>query len=109
MSRIFLNAVTRTERHAAIGLVRTALSDAGAWVLDFLEYSNVSATIAFAVAADRVGRLSKALATLPFAWKEGDLAELAGPRRGEEIQGSLQIIFVHSEPDVKQIIPSVPG
>ena len=109
MHRLFLNGVTRQQRTASVAAARAALSAAGAWVLDYHEYSNVSAAIGFEAPAHAAATLAEALQSLAVVWKSGELEALRTASGTDELQGTVQLVFVHGEPDLKQTIPAVPG
>lgn len=102
-----LSAVTKTERHEATSLALDLVNSLNGWVKDTQFFSNKMATIRFvlpsAAMASFVDRLNHAhiVTDLPG----GDLPEMSD---GEQA-GSLQITFLHDEPDLIRPIPAVPG
>lgn len=117
-----LNAVTRDERIRMTGVAREAITSADGWITDFHLFSNVSICINFEIPAARVGRLRDALAATRLRLSEESAAALAefdaDSARGasaeptaaeEEVSGTLQITFVHDEPDLRREVPHIPG
>ena len=109
-----LLGVTRTERHKAITAVGDAIAAAEGWIVDHAMLSNTAITIRFVVprrGLDEVQRLITA------AGIRLDEASLAGVRQavgdsgdgGDEIAASLNITFIHDEPDLLQVVPPIPG
>ncbi|AHM57622.1 hypothetical protein EAL2_808p01160 (plasmid) [Peptoclostridium acidaminophilum DSM 3953] len=116
---IRLNSSTRHERHTVIAHAREAISKSGGWILDFKMFSNVSINIVFQMALGDVGKLEHALEQVEIKLYPESIDALEGfvqianelPRKKleNEIFGTLQITFIHSEKDLKIIVPSVPG
>ena len=59
--RIMLQAVTRTERHSAIALVRDAMQAGGANITDFHVFSNTAVNISFETDGANTHRLRGSL------------------------------------------------
>jgi len=112
-----INAVTRENRDEMMIRVRTAISASGAWIVDVKLFSNVSVCFSFELPSSRAGHLREALlATELHLTKESDdlLSSLPGPgfdacESQGDIAGTLQITFIHSEPDLKIDVPRIPG
>jgi hypothetical protein len=114
-----LNGVTRDDRHDMIARVSRALAESGASVLDFKMFSNVSLNIIFELPARRVCEFSDALAATGLRLSAESRELLAEHQRlygGEadtarqtELSGSLQITFIHHEPDLRIEVPPIPG
>lgn len=114
-----INAVTRANRDQTIARVRTAIAQSGAWVVDVKLFSNVSVCFNFEVPSSRTAQLRQALtATELRLTKESDdsLASLlehheaaAKGSRETDIAGTLQITFIHNEPDLRIDVPQIPG
>jgi hypothetical protein len=114
-----INAVTRANREEIIARVRNAMTVSGAWVLDVKLFSNVSACFSFEIPGNHLGKLREALAATELrVIKESDdslsrLVDLhaldAGSLHVPDIAGTLQITFVHGEPDLRIEVPKIPG
>lgn len=107
MTRIALHAVTKLERNFVTTLVMDAVSAQGGWVDDVHLFSNIMTTIRFVVTH---GKLVGLLAALDQAGLH--VSGLDSPPKGDadsDCNGSLQITFMHSEPDLRREIPPVPG
>ena len=94
--------------------VRRAISDSGGWILDIRLFSNVSVCLRFEIPFDLVKRLREELEAsgLVLSGKSPDGHSdftADGSEAHEDIAGSLQITFVHSEPDLKIEVPAIPG
>jgi glycine cleavage system regulatory protein len=112
VQRFLLNGVTRLERQAAISTATQAVQDAGGWVEDAHFFSNVAVNVQCAVPAKGIDRLVEGLGRVQFGLDRNDLAPLilaASRIQAEELHFSLQITFVHDEPDLRRHVPSVPG
>lgn len=106
MAIIHLSAITKQERSPATTLVMDTIVAQGGWVEDVHLYSNIMTTVNFVMPATRVAAFVAALEG------QGLHAEGAVPENCNdnfEIHGSLQMTFIHNEPDLKRDIPQVPG
>ncbi len=114
-----LDGITRADRHDMIARVSRAFAESGASILDFKMFSNVSLSIIFELPARRVGEFSAALAATGLRLSAGSRELLAarqglyggagGAARHTELSGSLQITFIHREPDLRIEVPPIPG
>ena len=114
-----INAVTRADRHQTIALLRDAVSASGGWITDFHLFSNTSICINFEIPLRHAPRLRDSLKRLELrltAESEDELkalslrAEQAVERAAdEEITGTLQVTFVHNDPDLRIEVPPIPG
>jgi hypothetical protein len=109
-----LAAVSAHPRHALVAQVSAALNDLGS-VLDSHPFSNLALAIDFELSPRQVPRLRPTLLALPLAFSDASLAALAAldevpaAELPTELTGSLNVTFVHQEPDLHQYIPAVPG
>jgi hypothetical protein len=102
-----------------IARVRTAMTKSGAWIVDVKLFSNVSACLDFEIPSSRAEQLRDALAAMDLhLTKESDdsIASLLEANKPTEagslvtdIAGSLQITFIHNEPDLRIEVPPIPG
>jgi len=99
-----------------IARVRTAITASGAWVVDVNLFSNVSVCFNFEVPSSRVEQLRDALAATDLHFtkeSEGSLASLPdrdhARSQAVDVTGSLQITFIHNEPDLRIEVPRIPG
>jgi hypothetical protein len=116
-----LNGCTRDERHDMISRVQRAFTESNASILDFKMFSNLSLNLIFELPARRIGELSAALTATGLRlsaesrellgdWqKRYEEADDAGASQPTEIAGSLQITFIHHEPDLRLEVPPIPG
>lgn len=112
-----LNAMTKSDRHQVIEAVKDAIAVNGGWILDFRQFSNLSATINFELPLknlmafqDGVGKIglrlneSSLLAISELAERQTAPAELP-----VSLNATLQITFIHDEPDLRIPVPMIPG
>lgn len=116
-----LDGVTRDDRHEMISRVRRAFAESNASILDFKMFSNVSLNILFESPARRIAELGAALSAtgLRLSAESRELMAERQKRYEEEaavaasqpveVAGSLQIIFIHHEPDLRLEVPPIPG
>ena len=109
-----LSAISSRPRHELVGQLTAVLNELG-WVLESHPYSNIALAIDFEISAGNLAKLRPALMALPLAWSESSLDALtefertASADRSSDLQGSVHVTFVHSEPDLHLDIPAVPG
>lgn len=105
--------MTSQDRHLVIRQVQDALTLAHGWVDDAHFYSNKMTTIRFTLTArDLPGfcaTLRECGLTIEESTRRDPGTDVASVPDDSEISGSLQITFLHNEPDLKQVIPAVPG
>lgn len=111
--RIMLQAMTTLDRHVATGCIQDAISHSEGWVEDARLYSNKMTTISLVVSA---GKFDNLLGQIEAAGI--DVEPVPGHGRGDigkvadnetELNVSIQLSFIHDQPDLKQEIPAVPG
>ncbi len=108
------SGITNKDRHQVIADVSKAISSNGGWIVNHEMYSNIAVMIRFNIEPKELA-----------GWREGIC--VAGVRldpetiqtledrinhetdRDEEVACSLNVTFIHNEPDVRQPIPAVPG
>lgn len=108
MAIVMLTAVTRVERKAATSFVFDTVNRLGGWIDDTRMYSNLMNTIRMTLPAGVFAALIEAL-------EEGGIS--IGPPEGlgnvsdpaVERMATLQLTFIHDEPDLTREVPSVPG
>lgn len=108
-----LDGFTKAERIQMTAQVSDAISAAGAWITDFHQYSNVLICINFQVPIANLDRLATALQDTGLHLSQESLDQLMpvndSTLKDEECPGTLQITFVHNEPDLLREVPVVPG
>jgi len=108
-----LDGFTKTERIQMTSRVSDAINQSGAWITDFHLYSNISICINFQVASTDVKKLAQSLQETDLHLSPESIEQLVAvddPAQNEkEWMGTLQITFVHNEPDLIREVPNVPG
>ncbi|MBI4781075.1 MAG: hypothetical protein HY785_07090 [Oscillatoriophycideae cyanobacterium NC_groundwater_1537_Pr4_S-0.65um_50_18] len=108
-----LDGFTKADRIQMTDRVSEAINQAGAWITDFHLYSNLLICINFQVAIADVGRLAITLPETGLHLSQESLKQLTSVRDStlneKELGGTLQITFVHHEPDLLRDVPAVPG
>ena len=114
---IRLAAVTRNNRVEMIERVREAFLAVGAWITDFHEFSNVSLCINFEIPSRKIPNLSAALRAvgleitqeLQSALSNCSPSSSTNEASDPDAAGTLQITFIHNDPDLIIPIPPIPG
>ncbi len=114
-----INGLTREDRHRVIPLLRDAVAASGGWITDFKFFSNHSVCINFETTAGKVRALRAALASLGLRLTDESMAALAAYSDTEspdasraadaEVIGTLQVSFIHDQPDLRIEVPPIPG
>ncbi len=105
---LMLSAITRRERKDATSFVFDTVNALGGWIDDVQMYSNIMNTIRMTLPAGAYPRFHALL-------NEGGIhidqpAETAGTSDpASERMATLQITFIHDEPDLRREVPAVPG
>ena len=109
-----LLGVTRTERHKAIARVGDAIAAAGGWIADHTLFSNTAINIRFALPPGGLDELLRGIAAAGVRLDEASVASIrqasgGSGDEGNEIAASVNITFIHDEPDLLQVVPPIPG
>lgn len=108
-----LDGFTRKERIQMTTRVNEAINKAGAWIIDFHQYSNILICINFEILSANLDRLAISLQATDLHLSEESISQLVQENRltlkQKELMGTLQITFIHDEPDLLREIPAVPG
>jgi len=101
-----INAITRADRHQTIRLVEEAIASIGGWLLGFSMFSNISICFNIEIKTRDIDRLLTALQDIELKLT----AEPPAPDDPDSILGgTIQITFIHNEPDLRIEVPAVPG
>ncbi|MCA9608262.1 MAG: hypothetical protein KC619_21785 [Myxococcales bacterium] len=106
-----LTALTRGDRVEATARVRDAFIEAGAFITDAHLFGGMQTTLGFEVEAHHLADLERALADAGVRLDADSVAQLheaAAHARGE-LEGTLALVFVRGDPDIRHEVPSVPG
>jgi len=112
-AQVQLNGFSRSERNEVISSASEAVQKGGGWIEDVVFFSNVAVNLRCVVMSAATARLMEELTTIGLGLTRDDMAALHRATTGlsdvEELRFSLQITFVHDEPEMRRHIPSVPG
>lgn len=110
-----LTTSTKEERHSAINRIREAMTKSGAVILDFKMFSNRLINFVFEIPHGRIPDLFCGLTGIGLNVLEEDgssFLNTAGQHAGEvpdpdrDIPGTLQITFIHNDPDLRIKVPA---
>jgi hypothetical protein len=108
-----LDGFTKAERIQMTARVSEAIHQAGAWITDFHLYSNILICINFEVPIANLDRLAASLQETGLHLSQESLEQLMPANdsmpKEKDLVGTLQITFVHNEPDLLREVLSVPG
>lgn len=108
MPHISLSAVTKLERNFVTTLVMDEISAQGGWVEDVHLFSNIMTNIRFVMKQDSFAPFVTALSDVGLEIS-GMSEDPTASDSNIDASGSLQITFVHEEPDLSREIPKIPG
>ncbi len=107
-----LNGFTRVERLKSVARLRDAIIDSHGWVTDFHQFSNLSICLQFEIPIEHLPLLSEALldAGVKLSSKSAAILYSIGPEMATgPVQCTLQVLFIHNEPDLRRKVLAVPG
>ncbi|MEH2425106.1 MAG: hypothetical protein V7K48_30655 [Nostoc sp.] len=110
-----LDGFSKAERIQMTDRVSKAISQAGAWITDFHLYSNILICINFEVPDANVDKLAVNLQETGLNLSKESLDQMMCADHStlqkpeQELMGTLQITFIHDEPDLIREVPAVPG
>ena len=97
VTSLHIQGSTRVERHALVDLVEEAIRATGGWILDFHQFSNISLVLELEVPPGRLDSLVRLLQSGGVCFRP--LPELSPSEANDAVLGTLQITFVHDDPD----------
>ena len=104
VTSLHLQGSTRVERHALVDIVEEAIRATGGWILDFHQFSNISLVLEVEVPPRRLAQLVQLLTAGGIHFRPAP--ELAPGLENDAVLGTLQVTFVHDEPDLH--VPTSP-
>jgi hypothetical protein len=107
---LMLSATTHRERNSAIAFAFECIHEFGGWIDDLYNFSNIMTNVRFSIPNDKMIEFSSALRKAGLNVDLNTTESLAtslSPKT--ERLGSLQITFVHNEPDLKSNVLAIPG
>ncbi|WP_321338477.1 hypothetical protein [Breoghania sp.] len=111
---LMLAGVTRKNRHQITADINDAVMGVGGWIKSHTLFSNIATTFHFALPPDRLSTLRERMVELGVRLDEESIAKLdavsrESGSRADEIAASLNLTFIHTEPDLRRDVPHVPG
>jgi hypothetical protein len=103
---VMMTAVTRVDRRLATQLVFDTVNRLGGWIDDTRMFSNVMNTIRLTLPASAFPALAQALGKASIVV---DAPQNLGGNPDTERMATLQITFLHDEPDLRRDVPPIPG
>ncbi len=113
-----LQGLTRKDRHQVTAAVGEVVSVAQGWIADHTLYSNIALTVTFSVPGKDLAVLRDGLLAAGVVLDDDSLMRLAARLTAEmekaeagrdDLPASLNLTFLHDEPDLRRDIPAVPG
>ena len=111
---IMLTGVTHANRHQVTAEINDAVVTAGGWVTDHTFFSNIATNFRMVLTPHGLARFRElVVAAGVHLDEESDavLFDLTAKEKSlpEELPASLNVTFIHDEPDLRREVPAVPG
>lgn len=107
---IQLEGYTRISRHEMIAKLRDAFQAACADLIDFQMFSNTAVSLIFEVRAANLEELESAILSTGLSLDDGSRELLCnGYDSDAVVSGSMNVTFIHNEPDLRIHVPPIPG
>ncbi|RKE85747.1 hypothetical protein [Rhizobium sp. AG855] len=103
---VMMTGVTRLERRLATQLVFDTVNRLGGWIDDTRMYSNLMNTIRLTLPAGAFPAFAEALSGAGITV---DVPHDLGGHPEAERMATLQLTFIHDEPDLRREVPAIPG
>ena len=109
---LMISGFTKHNRHQVTTDVTDAILGAGGWVAHHTLFSNIAITIQFALPADGFETFLRRIAEAGVhldADSEDRVSRATAPRaaRTGDIVTTLNVTFLHDEPDLRREVPAV--
>lgn len=109
-----MSGVTKADRHQVTADVNDAISGTGGWVINHTLFSNIAITIQFSLPSQRLVEFRDRVIAASVKLDDDSIAKvqaMAGRHSPKpiDIAASLNITFIHNEPDLRREISAIPG
>lgn len=109
-----LSGVTHANRHQVSAEINDAVLAAGGWISNHTFFSNIATTFHAVLAPAGLAQFRDGVLAAGVsldAESATKLDVLIANEKGlpEEIPASLNVTFIHDEPDLRRDVPAVPG
>jgi hypothetical protein len=103
---VMMTAVTRVERRLATQRVFDTVNGLGGWIDDTRMFSNAMSTIRLTLPASAFPAFAEVLGEAGIV-----VQPPPGPSGNSDVErmATLQITFIHDEPDLRREVPPIPG
>lgn len=111
---IMLTGVTHANRHQVTADINDAVVASGGWVADHTFFSNIATNFRLVLEPQGLARFRDLVIKAGVHLDEESdarLSDLIAHEKGlpEELPASLNVTFIHDEPDLRREVPAVPG
>jgi hypothetical protein len=108
-----IHGTTQGDRHSVTAAASDGVCEAGGYVLDYNQFSNLAVCFTIELPPDGFAKLRRRLTEIGVVLETPTEEEVAASTVNSDasaiVPGSLRLDFRHSEPDLRIPIPSVPG
>lgn len=111
---LMMSGVTKADRHRVTAEVNDAISAAGGWVINHTLFSNIAITIQCSLLAERLDDFRERVIGAGVRLDDESLARIGAAvaqhaSETMDMTASLNVTFIHDEPDLRREVPAVPG
>ena len=110
---ITMNGVTSADRHEVTAAVDKAILASEGWVVDHTLFSNIAITLRLSLPMGKLDDFKRRVAEAGVRLDDASQGSSCATTRDEdgetEITVSLNVTFIHDEPDLRRTVPAVPG
>lgn len=109
-----ISGITTADRHQVTSDIREAISGAGGWVVDHTLSSNIALTIRCSLPSQQLDEFQKRIVAAQVKLKDDSIAGIQAmtakhSAEPNDISATLNVTFIHDEPDLRREVPAVPG
>ncbi len=111
---MLISGVARRDRHEVTADINDAISAVGGWVIDHTLFSNIAITIQCSLPSLRLHEFQRRVAEAGVKLDDDSTAKIQAMvekslPKPSDTTASLNVTFIHDEPDLRREIPAVPG
>lgn len=109
-----LTGTTAADRHEVTSEIGNAVSGSGGWIIDHTLSSNIALTIRCSLPSQSLVAFRDRVIAAKIKLDDDSLSRIQATTDGlfakpTDVTVTLNITFIHDEPDLRRVVPAVPG